>query len=91
MRRRHATSPGFSDHYQDLGISSYKEVNLCRGSEISVVKNLVPRAEQAVYLIAPTRSSIQHILNDFHRDRNKDHKGIYKEVRLSDPSIWCLS
>ena len=36
MRRRHAKSPGFSGHYQDLGISKYKGVTLCRGSEISV-------------------------------------------------------
>ena len=25
MRRRHVTSPGFSGHYQDIGISSLKE------------------------------------------------------------------
>ena len=39
-RRRHAIilSSGFSGHYQDLGMSSYKGVMtlLCRGSEMSV-------------------------------------------------------
>ena len=36
MRRRHAISPGFSGHYQDLGISSKKGVVLCHGTAISV-------------------------------------------------------
>lgn len=65
---------------------------ICRMSEIvnlgiTHVEDLLKAREPqpslgAVYLIAPTRSSIQHILNDFHRDRNKDHKGIYKEAWL---------
>ena len=37
MRQRHAISPGFSVHYQDLGISSEEGVILCRSPEISVV------------------------------------------------------
>ena len=32
MRRHHATSPGFSGHYQDLGISSEREAIFCCGS-----------------------------------------------------------
>ena len=37
MRRRHAISPAFSGHYQDLDMPSLKEVISCRRAEISVV------------------------------------------------------
>ena len=38
MRRRHAISPGFFDHYQDIGIGSRKRPNSACKLIVSVVR-----------------------------------------------------
>ena len=51
LRRRHAISPNMFGHYQDLGISSYKGVILCRGAEISVMNRTAARARRATHAL----------------------------------------
>ena len=86
MRRRQAISPGFSSHYQNLGISSLKEHDSTCNRILSVASNSKTNSILKVYAGAPNPGwDWAH-----NTDSNREDVRLLEYVRTQHSRVNCV-